>query len=311
MASERLVVSLSTNHLPFAAQLETGIELKLNWQDYELLSGERKLREVLSNSGVSLEQIKSIHLPPGLRTRGKDIGMAATQENVGSINDFIQGQLQDISNAHLVMHTPRKFDFDDHLSLLATLCNLTNRDISIENPPGTSYWRTPEDIAFFGYVGATADNWADLYLTIDSAHLPHPRRRPEEIKKEAVETLFARIDQSVETDTHTIREEYMDYLDENITTLTPSEPEQFATDDWMPLLNTLVLAGNRVKSIHFNDPDNDGTPDLTHQREQSSLQAIREIIQSEHIYVVLEPDEEEFEQPHRLQQQVDEIANWL
>lgn len=79
----------------------------------------------------------------------------------------------------------------------------------------------------------------------------------------------------------------------------------------MPLLNTLVLAGDRVKSIHFNDPVNDGTPDVEHQRGQPVLQSIRQIIRSENIHVVLEPDKVEFEQPRNLGQRAEAIKDWL
>lgn len=144
MGSDQLVISLPTDHLSLATRIDIGVELKLNWEDYEILSGKRELETVLSEAGVDPGQITSVHLPPGLRTRGKDIGMAATQENVGSINDFVQGQLHELSDVFLVMHTPRKFDYHEHLSLFSTLCDLTGFEICIENPPGTSFWSNPK-----------------------------------------------------------------------------------------------------------------------------------------------------------------------
>ena len=311
MGSDQLVISLPTDHLSLANRFDIGVELKLNWEDYELLSGKRDLGGILTEAGIDPGQITSVHLPPGLRTRGKDIGMAATQENVGSINDFVQGQLQELSDVFLVMHTPRKFDYDEHLSLLSTLCDLTGFEISIENPPGTSYWSKPEDIAFFGYAGATDDRWTDLYLTIDSAHFSNPRQNPDQIKEDAVETLFDRVNRSVNADITTIRKEYRRYLDSSIAAPTPHDTELCSEKSWMSLLNTLMLAGERVKSIHFNDPNDDGTPDIEHQRGQPTLQSIREIIRSENIHVVLEPDKEEFEQPRKLGQRTEAIKDWL
>lgn len=311
MPSEQLVVSLPTDRLQLAARIDAGIELKLNWEDYDVLSGDRGLLDLLAAADVAPDRLASVHLSPGLRTRGREIGMAATRENVGAITDFVQEQLRDVPDPFLVLHTPRKFEYDDHLSLLATLCELLDHDVAIENPPGTSYWSTPEQLAFFGFVGATGDDWDDLYLTVDSAHLPQPRREPDRIDEEVVETLFDRVARSAKGDASTVREAYLEYLRGNVESFGPSGAPRRPEGGWMALLNALVLAGDRVKSVHFNDPEDDGTPDLTHQRDRFALASIREILRSEEIYVVLEPDEEEYERPRALRRRVEEIDAWL
>lgn len=58
---------------------------------------------------------------------------------------------------------------------------------------------------------------------------------------------------------------------------------------WLPTLRTLVLAGETIQSLHFNDPRDDGVPDLT-RTDSPVLDAIFDLVAQRDIFLVLEPD---------------------
>lgn len=308
--SSRILTSIPASQIDVATVIDTDIELKLDWEDYDILSGERSLLEALDDAGVDPDRIASVHLPPGVKTRGRNIGMAATEANVGAILDFVHAQLEGLQDVFLVMHPPRQFDYVDQLSLFNELCELTGHQITIENPPDESYWYTPEDIAFFGFVGATYSDWEDLFVTVDSAHLPAGRSPADPIDRDAVEAILDRIDDVQGMDRVAIEKAFSSHLRRGVAEHRPEMADRLADDPWSPLLNVLVLTSGRVKSVHFNDPVEDGVPELDNHGVPPVLDTIREIIHAEDIHVVIEPDRETFDRPEVLERQVDAIASW-
>lgn len=303
------LVSIPARRLDVASAIDADIEVKLDWEDYELLAGERLLVEELDEAAVAPDRVASVHLPPGVRTRGRKIGMAATDANVGAIVDFVHAQLSDLANPFLVMHPPRSFAYGDQLSLLSRLCSLTGHEITIENLPDASYWFTPEDIAFFGFVGATFNEWTDLYVTIDSKHLPSGRPPGDAIDWEAVDTIFERFEGDAGMDTAALRKAFGGHLTRAVAG--HRLDAELADDGWSPLVTALVLCGERVKSVHFNDPGVDGVPDLDGHGSPPNLDVVRELVLEHDIHLVLEPDREAFEQMDELVRRFESIRAWL
>lgn len=311
LTDDRLLLSVPASRLDITSAFDYRVELKFDWEDYEILSGERGLPDALDDAAVDPTRVISVHLPPGVRTRGRAIGMAATDANLGTIVDFVHDQLSELPHAFLVMHPPRKFDYGDQLTLLSKLCDLTGHEISIENPPDDSFWYTPEDIAFFGFVGATYPDWENLYVTIDSAHLPTARSPDDPIDRDAISDLVCRLEGLQGLDVASLEKAYTGHLAGNVAEFRPEGIDRLENDAWTPLLNALLLTADRTKSVHFNDPVEDGIPDLAGHRGQSTLEVIREIARNEDIYLVLEPDREMFDRPDELSRRVDAVDSWL
>lgn len=306
-----ILLSVPVSSLEVATIVDVDIELKFDWEDFDILSGERHLLDVLQSVGVDQSRVASIHLPPGVKTRGRDIGMAATEANVGAILDFVHAQLAEFSDAFLVMHPPRAFDYGDQLSLFSRLCDLSGHRITIENPPGESYWSTPEDIAFFGFVGETYPDWSNLYVTVDSKHLPAGQPPANPLDPDAVEDLFDRMEDIEGLDVASLRKAFGGHLVNIINRRRPKDADCLPTDGWAPLLNTLVLTGARVSSIHFNDPVDDGIPDLDGHETSPTLAAVRELLYEADASTVLEPNRGTYNHPDELRRSVESVREWL
>lgn len=310
-ATPKLLTSIPARRLELASRIGTDIELKLDWEDYSLLSNERSLLDALQEANLAPDRVRSVHLPPGLKTRGRKIGMAATRANVGAILDFVHAQLADLPDAFLVMHPPREFDFGDQLTLLKELCELTGREITIENPPDASYWYTPEDIAFFSFLGATYDDWSQLYVTVDSKHLPADRSLDDAIDDEAMSVLYDRLCDSIGQDVEGLWKAFNGDLVGNVSEFRSDDLESHPPSGWSPLLNTLVLSGPQVKSVHFNDPIEDGIPDLDGHNRSETLDAVRELVLAQEIFIVLEANRELFDRPNEFVERVAAVDQWL
>ena len=167
MQSHRVLLSLRPDKLQIAQQVDAGVELKLDREDADLVIGDRDLAAFLDEHDMPQEQLVSVHPPPG--TRGRQTDTTVTQDNVGNVIRFNDTQLQAVTPEFVVLHTDRRIDVRDHLFTLQEMAASLDVRLVVENPPGKSYWATPEDHAFFAYTATTADTpW---YLTVDTHHL--------------------------------------------------------------------------------------------------------------------------------------------
>lgn len=167
-----IAISLSIPRLGDAAALDIPIELKLNWEDYPILSRERALDAVLDEHDISPDQLHAVHLPPGTETRGREIGMAATRNNVGTVQQFTATQLANVPDIPLVMHPVKRFDRDQYLPVLQQYRHVTGHPIYLENMSARSAdLHTVDDLRAFS--AAIADRDMDcLQFVVDTAHLP-------------------------------------------------------------------------------------------------------------------------------------------
>lgn len=131
---------------------------------------------------VGQDRIWSVDLPPGIGRNRCDVEMALTERNRGTITKFVYDQLDVVPNAHLVVHPLKAFAYADHLELIASVLELTGRELAVENTSVETDWYTPDAIAFFGYAGQvrssrralTHGRYVTPSLTIDTPHLPAP-----------------------------------------------------------------------------------------------------------------------------------------
>lgn len=296
-----LRVSLPPELLGLARRRAYSIELKFDWEHREILSGERDLAHVVAEHGIDPDRIRTVHLPPGTRRRGDRIGMAITPANRGAIVEFVHEQLAAIPDATLVAHPPKSFQYGELLSLIEELCSITDRELAIENAAVESDWYSPEQIAFFA-VAADADPALDgLGLTIDSAHLPRSTTESPAVDPTAIETLEARL-----------REEGFELspvYEQRV--LDRSPPEWWpsgvtAGDPYAPLLTTLWLCGDRVRTVHLNDPETDGVPVPDPHDEQPGLDAALARFRATEVVPVIEPGPL-LDEPKTLHERVDAV----
>lgn len=300
--ADRVLVSVTTDELDVAGRYGFDIELDLNWEDKQLLSGEQPLSGTLAEYDVVPEQVRSVHVPPGTRTRGDAIGMAATYDNVGPVADFVHGQIEDCPEAFLVMHPDKELSYTDQLPLLATYTELTGREIAVENTKSADHWHTPEDMAFYAWAADEREELDDLYLTVDSAHFP-PDDRSDGLVDPAGR---AALRDEVADEYRAAAADYEAFL-EGRAIEHADIGERYgmdADDPYRPLVRTLALAGDRVRSVHFNDPETNDLPTLTSPAAEPGLYTALDLMEENDIYTVLKPDHDTFDDPHDLWQTV-------
>lgn len=190
--------------------------------------------------------------------------MALTEHNRGSITTFVQEHLDPVPDAHLVVHPPKQFAYVDQLELIATMLELTERDIAVENTPEESDWYTSEAIALFGYLGQEYDRLDGLGLTIDTAHLPAYDQdvQPEKPNQSNLASLRAAFTEEA----YDLPTGFGDMLHRNLSDLdtwipADQEVQTVATAPYGIVLRTLCLVGDGVTELHLNDPIIDQVPD--------------------------------------------------
>ncbi len=330
-ANDLIAISLGPQELAHASDTGWNIELKLDWADLEpggALHSRDGFSELLSDSEVEADQIVDIHLPPG--TSSSNPGMSATEDNIGAITDFCYDHLEDMPDKFLTTHPPKDFRYLDQLWVLNDLLDRVPNDVSIENTSDPSKWYTPEAIAFFGFVGSQYPaSFEDLYLTVDSAHLPQEDYVGQDFDKyydpdsEEVQRLMEQADvdkdwlfeinyDRVEDIVHEINEdlsgeddvfpvEYIGYMGSNFQEMVQeyrSGRDGIITDNdltgdvYLPFLRVLAMTGDRVRSVHLNDPVTNDVPDMDDYRESEALQTAVEYMKDHDTYMVLEPEGE-------------------
>lgn len=171
-SNPRIGVSLPLDKLPLAQHLPTPIELKLNWEDYPVLSGDRSLQSVCSHHDINADDVVTIHLPPGTTTRGREIGMAATRENVGTVKAFVATQLDPwLPTVPLVLHPAKQVNLDQYLPVLQQYHAVTRHPIRIETPSAErATLHTVNGVRQFCQRVADRDV-TGVKLVIDTAHI--------------------------------------------------------------------------------------------------------------------------------------------
>lgn len=276
------VLSAPLPYLEQAAALPYPVEIKLNWEDHAVLIGEQGFDEVLAEADVAPKQVASVHLPPGTETRGRDVGMALTAANTRQITEFVFSQLDVVPDADLTVHPPKQEAYSQFLQRAAELSEVTGRCLSMENMSVESYVYTPEDLAFIGCVTEHYEPAQNVFLTVDTAHLPAVTGlEPDADRLQAVADR-------VNTDGCELVPELGMRLEEFLQSdeVVPSVEQR---DPWLPTLQTLVLTGSRVSSLHFNDPVTDGVPELEAGHISPVLETVFEYVRRHEICVVLEP----------------------
>jgi hypothetical protein len=289
MPSRRTLVSLPVKHLPLAGQIDAGVELKLDREDAGLVTGDRDLGSFLTEYDIPKEQLVSIHPPPG--TQGRDVDMTITPDNIGNVVRFNNTQLRSVTPEFVVLHTLRRFDVREHLFTLQEAAAQLSVPLAVENPPGNSYWKTPEDIAFFAFAATTVDTpWS---FTIDTAHFDEDPPTGIIDQNHLDETTERASDDGVSADAV---DRFQEFITQHASRSPIPDIEAVRDDPWLPTLRTLVLAGNQVQSLHFNEPegDRDGVPDLMH-TDSPVLDAIFDLVERHDVYLVLEPNDDQYD----------------
>lgn len=323
---DNLVISLHPDELELASSEDWNIELKLDWKD---MTGEahsdKKIIDLLEKNDIEEDQLVDVHLPPG--TSHSNPGMSAIRENIGPITDFSYNQLAGLDDAFVTTHPPKKFRYLDQLWTLHDLLENLNRDLSIENTSDKSDWYTPEAAAFFGFAGENYSSFDQLYLTVDSAHLPQDDYvnqnfdhyyDPEdeevralmedadisdewlfEVDYSRVREIVTEINGDLEEKDRVFPTEYLAFMGRNFQdTVENYFPDEggiitnnaLTGDTYLPLLRTLSMTGERVKSVHLNDPVRNDIPTEEDYRDSEALQASIEYLNDHDTYVVLEPE---------------------
>lgn len=326
MEQENILISLKPEELEMAdAAPETGIELKLDWEHVKPdgpLHREGRITEIAKEQEVDTDRIESVHLPPGTSNAN---GMSVTRGNVGPITDFSFNQMED-TDAYMTTHPPKNFSYEEQTNILTDLCHLTDHEISIENTSVESDWYEPEEIAFFAFLSSQYDSLDELHTTLDSAHLPQGRDvrqdfdvsdgnyyAPDGEIAEAMEdteipiaSLFdidyeaaENLEQSLREDEGSLPQDYFTFIGSNL----EDRAERYASvsdnlvadeslsgDRYLPLLRTLFMCGDRVKSVHLNDPYSNDVPSDEDIRESDGLGIALDYMDDNSIYTVLEPE---------------------
>ncbi|MFB6190272.1 MAG: hypothetical protein ABEJ91_01745 [Candidatus Nanohaloarchaea archaeon] len=347
-AEDQVVLSMGPEELSRAAGSDWSIELKLDWEDMEpggYFHEEAGLDELLENSGVDPDRVVDIHLPPG--TSDSNPGMSAVEENVGAMAGFSYDHLEDRDDIFLTTHPPKQFRYLDQLWVLKDLLERVPNEVSIENTSDPSKWYTPEAVAFFGFVGSQyPESFEDLYLTVDSAHLPQgdyvqqdfdDYYKPEdeevaalmdrsetgrewlfEIDYDQVEDIVHEINEDLEEGDDIFPVKYLDFMGENFRDMVEGHgygengiitDNDLTGDTYLPFLRVLAMTGERVKSVHLNDPDSNDVPGMSDYRRSEALQAAMGYMGDSDIYVVLEPEGEMA--PGEASRRVDEVVEML
>lgn len=330
MNDNEVVMSIGPENLDSASDTGWNVELKLDWEDIErdgMLQEGENVQTIVDDVGVDQKQVVDVHLPPG--TSSSNPGMSATQENIGPMTDFSYRQLAGMPDVFMTTHPPKDFRYLDQLWVLNDLLESVDHEVSIENTSDPSKWYTPEAIAFHGFVGEQyPDSFEDLYLTIDSAHLPQGDYihqdfdefyEPEsegvrelmreagvdqdwlfEIDYDRVSDIVHEINDDLQTRDEEFPVQFISYMGRNfrdtINEYLPGEDglirdDELTGDRYLPLLQTIAMTGGRIRSIHLNDPVSNDVPTREDYEESTALQKSLEYVNDSDTYVVLEPDD--------------------
>jgi hypothetical protein len=248
MNTEYLLLSLSPDKLDVAHGRDHGIELKFDWEHRDLLLGDRSLAACIDEAGIDPDRIASVHVPPGTETRGDEVGMALTPANRGTIVDFVHDQLDVVPEAYLTAHPPKDFEYVAQLELIAEIASVTGREISVENTSVESDWYSPEAMAFIAYVTNHVDRFDDIYLTIDSGHLPTENPQhcqvPLDVDEAAIEELRSRIERSgyefPDDFEESLRDRFEDRESELLGDSDRGNQAERIDSEFLPLLKTCV-----------------------------------------------------------------------
>ncbi|USZ69233.1 hypothetical protein NGM10_05695 [Halorussus salilacus] len=295
MLDSPLSVSLPPEELSVARRVPGGVELKFSWRHRDLLVGERDLDALLDDAGVDAERIATVHLPPGTETRGGNVGMALTRANRGAIATFVHSQLSCLPAADLVAHPPKRAGYGESIPVLASLLDITDRTIAVENTSAESAWYAPEDLGFVAVLAERYEPLSDLRLTVDSAHLPRDGRPG--VTPERVDAIRERLGPDVPAVALDFERELRDRL--------PDEWDPSVVESpYFPLLASVHLAGQAVRSVHLNDPRDDGVPRLDPHADDPALDRALAALADRGADVVVEPDAGLREQPEELRARV-------
>lgn len=329
MEKENILMSLKPEDLEMAdVDPDIGVELKLDWKHVGpegAVSEDSEIRELAKNVDVDPERIKSVHLPPGT---SNSRGMTATRDNVGSIVEFSYNQMTGMGDTYMTTHPPKDFNYEDQARVLQDISELSQNEFSIENTSVESDWYDPEEIAFFAFLGHNYDGLDPMHLTIDSAHLPQGKdvrgdfdinsgnyyTADGEISEVMAETevplstLFdvdydavSDLDSKLEEDGGGLPPDYFSFIGSNLEEngqkyVTNGDNlvvnENLSGDRYIPLLRTLFMAGDRVKSVHLNDPYTNSVPTAEDMQESTGLETALDYMDDSSTYGVLEPEEE-------------------
>lgn len=329
MEKENILMSLKPENLGMAnVDPDIGIELKLDWKHVGSggsVSEDSQIRELAKESDIDPERIASVHLPPGT---SDSRGMTATSANIGSIVDFSYNQMAGMEDAYMTTHPPKDFNYEEQARVMEDIGRLSQNEFSIENTSVESDWYDPEEIAFFAFLGNNYDGLDPMHLTIDSAHLPQGEdvrgdfdissgnyyTADGQISERMAETevplstLFdidydavADLDQKLQEEGANIPPDYFSFVGSNLEKygqeyVTNGDNlvvnEELSGDRYLPLLRTLFMAGDRVKSVHLNDPYTNSVPTSEDIQESSGLETALDYMDDSSTYGVLEPEEE-------------------
>jgi hypothetical protein len=280
MTNPRVLLSTRPEAFGYAAQVATGVEVKLDWRHAASFSDAHTLLDRCNDAGLPPENVVSVHLPPGTNRRH---GMSAADGNAGPIAAFVHDAFGDaIDPEWLTLHSARSFEYHDQLHRLATLAELTGYPVSLENTPDRSDLYTPEDLAAFGLLVRQRVRSPSASLVVDTAHVAGRRRLA--IDDEAVARVLDRTDPSLRARVDdALRATLREHLAGADLAVPPDDP-------WRPALVTLAMVGGAaVRAVHLNEPDRDGVPSLDG-GPSNGLDEVVAFCRAHDITVVLEPD---------------------
>jgi len=313
MDKENIAISLGVDELDIVNILDASAELKLNWEDIEpggAFEGDNTLSDILREQEVDGEDIYDIHLPPGTSSNP---GMSATRDNIINLVDFSYSKCRENEDIFFTTHAPKKYNFLEQMWVFDKLFrSMDTREISIENNSAVSKWYEKEQISFWGFCGDSLENMEDLYLTIDSAHLPqydgenrskeYPglRNKYDNIHRSVDPEVISEIARDLEDGEFTSDkaiEDFLSYISKNVEKFNETAERDYFREDhhsdpYLPLAQTVAMCGNRIKSIHLNDPETNNLPTINDYKRSDALQDTLAFVEQEDIYLVAEPEGE-------------------
>lgn len=273
-----ILLSTPPSELASAASISDGVEVKLDWSDAADLSAERTLTDICNEQDVDPATVGSVHLPPGTTQRH---GMAIAPGNRGRIiNVTHQAFGESLNPAWITVHSARSFEYREHVELLEQLTRVTDQRFALENTPDESQLYTPEDVAVFAVLAARTEKLDDVYLLVDTVHVPE--RRSVAVDERAVEAVLERMEKDLR---RRFEPAFRAHLSERVAAADVPLP---AEDHWYPPLTMLhLVGGDRIRAVHLNDPLEDGIPDVRTASE--GLATVIEFCRQYDVVIVLEP----------------------
>jgi len=267
-------------NLTGAARVADGIEVKLDWEHAARLSSGRQLADVCETQGVDADQLVSVHLPPGMN---RAHGMSIAPGNTGTIIEFTHSAFGDeVDPEWLMVHTARRFDYREHTERLGTITDVTGYSLAVENTPDDSHYHDPEALALFGFLTERVDRLSNVYVLVDTAHVPDDRRSFA-VDESTLDGVPRRVDDELR---RRIEGAFRDQLEENVAGIDVDLPRH---DSWRPAILTLhAVGGDRIRAVHLNDPDDDGLSGIGHDT-ADGLDAVLRFCHRHDVTIVLKP----------------------